>query len=107
MPGVSFVLKAYDEVVGIAHNDHVARGLAPSPALGPQVEHVVQVDIGKEWRDYRALPGSPVTDVHDPVFQHARLEPFLDQAQLVFDREPAEPAIGEVAGFSPLRIRPV
>ena len=35
------------DVVGIAHDDHVARGLAPSPALGPQVEHVVQVDIGK------------------------------------------------------------
>jgi len=41
----------------------------------------VQVDIGKERRDYRALPGSPFTDVHDPVFQHARLEPFLDQAE--------------------------
>src|SRR5262249_10384747 len=45
--GVRLVLKAHDEVVGIAHDDHVAPGLAPSPALGPQVEHVVQVDIGK------------------------------------------------------------
>src|SRR5438876_3517477 len=36
-PGVALVLEADDEVVGIAHDDHVARGLAPSPALGPEV----------------------------------------------------------------------
>src|SRR2546421_4937408 len=64
--GVSFVLKAHDEVVGIAHHDHVARGLAPSPALSPEVEHVVQVDIGEERRDHRALPGSLCTNAHDP-----------------------------------------
>ena len=40
----------------------------------------MQVDVGKERRDYRALPRPPVTDVHDPVFQDARLEPFVDQA---------------------------
>jgi len=34
--------------VGVAHDDHVAHGLAPSPAFGPQVEHVVQVDVGQQ-----------------------------------------------------------
>src|SRR6516165_117915 len=34
-------------IVGIAHDDHVARGLTPAPALGPEIEHVVQVDIGQ------------------------------------------------------------
>jgi hypothetical protein len=33
---------------GIAHEDHVARGLALSPAHGPEVERVVQVDVGKQ-----------------------------------------------------------
>ena len=47
-PGVALVLEADDEVVGIPHDDHVARGLAPSPALGPEVEDVVQVDVGKQ-----------------------------------------------------------
>ena len=47
-PGVGLVLEADDDVVGIAHDDHVAGGLAPSPALGPQVEDVVQVDVGKQ-----------------------------------------------------------
>src|SRR5262245_66605186 len=36
-PGVGFVLESDDEVVGIAHKDHVARGLAPSPALRPAI----------------------------------------------------------------------
>ena len=47
-PGVALVLEADDEVVGVAHDDHVARGLAPSPALGPEIEGVVQVDVGKQ-----------------------------------------------------------
>ena len=91
-PGVALVLEADDEVVGIAHDDHVARGLAPSPALGPEVEHVVQVDVGKQRRDHRPLPGPPVTDRHDPVFQDARLEPFLDQAD---DAPVADPMLHE------------
>src|SRR6266481_8059753 len=41
--GVGLVLEADDDVVGIAYDDHVARGLAPSPALGPLIEGVVQV----------------------------------------------------------------
>src|SRR6516225_8638767 len=45
-PSVALVLEADDEVVGVAHDDHVARGLAPSPAHGPQIERVVQVDVG-------------------------------------------------------------
>src|SRR4029077_16278083 len=79
-PGVAFVLEADDEVVGVAHDDHVARGLTLSPAVGPEVEHVVQIDVGQERRDHRALPCPPLTDGHDPVFHDARLEPFADQA---------------------------
>ena len=47
-PGVRLVLKANDDVVGVAHDNHVARGLAPSPAFGPEVEGVVQIDVGKQ-----------------------------------------------------------
>jgi hypothetical protein len=42
------MLEADHEVIRIAQDDHVARGLAPSPALGPQVEDVVQVDVGEQ-----------------------------------------------------------
>src|SRR5215831_1968988 len=30
-------------------DDHVATGLLPSPAFGPQIEHVMQVDVAEEW----------------------------------------------------------
>ena len=42
------VLEADDEVVGVAHDDHIAGGHAPSPARGPEVEGVVQVDVGEQ-----------------------------------------------------------
>jgi hypothetical protein len=74
------VFKAGDQVVGVAHDDDVARGLAPSPALDPEVEGVAQLDVGKERRDQRTVARSPVADRHDPLFEDARLEPFLDQA---------------------------
>jgi hypothetical protein len=46
--GVVLVLETGNQVVGVPHDDHVAGGLAPSPACGPQIEAVMQVDIGKE-----------------------------------------------------------
>src|SRR6266487_906332 len=91
-PGVALVLEADNEVVGVAHDDHIARGLTLSPAHGPEIKDVVQVDVGQERRDYRALPRSPVTDGHDPVFHDARLEPFADQAD---DAPVADPMLHE------------
>jgi hypothetical protein len=40
---------------------------------------VVQVDVGEQRRNPRALPRPPVARRYDPVFQDARLQPFLDQ----------------------------
>src|SRR5262249_16329613 len=78
--GLGLVLESDDEIVGIAHDDHVARGVTPSPALGPEIEDVVQVDVGKKRRCHRPLPGPLVTNRHDSVFKDARPEPLLDQA---------------------------
>src|SRR6516165_12220937 len=33
-PGIVLMLETDDEIVGIAHDDHITRGLAPSPACG-------------------------------------------------------------------------
>src|SRR5918995_4780179 len=38
--GVSLVLEADDDIIRVAHNDHVAGGLPLSPAFGPEVERV-------------------------------------------------------------------
>ena len=53
--GVRPVLKPHDEVVRIPHDDHVAVGLRLPPPLDPEVEHVVQVDVGQERRCTPAL----------------------------------------------------
>src|SRR3984957_10757169 len=45
--GVGLRLEAEDRVVGVAYDDHVALGFAPSPALGPQIEDVA---TGRRWR---------------------------------------------------------
>ena len=45
---IGLVLEAGYHVIGVAHDDHVAGGLVPSPAFGPEIEHVVQVDVGEQ-----------------------------------------------------------
>ena len=47
-PGIGLVLEADHNVIRVADDDHVARGLAPSPAFSPEIETVVQVDVGQE-----------------------------------------------------------
>jgi hypothetical protein len=42
-PGIHLALKTNDDVVGVSHNNHVARALVPSPALGPAINF--------RWRD--------------------------------------------------------
>jgi hypothetical protein len=74
------VLKANNKVVGIPHNDHIALGLVLSPAVGPQVEHVVHVDVGEQRRNHRTLSRPYLTHRDDPVFQDTRLQPFADKA---------------------------
>ena len=78
--GIGLILETNDNIVGVSYDDHVARRLTPSPAFGPQVEDVVQVNIGEQRRCHRPLPCPRIADRHDPVFQDARLQPFLDEA---------------------------
>jgi len=47
------VLETDDDIIGIAHDDHVTRGLAPSPACGPEIEDVVEVDARERRRNHR------------------------------------------------------
>jgi len=42
------VLEADHDVVRITHDHHVAGSLAPSPARCPEIEDVVQVDVGQK-----------------------------------------------------------
>src|SRR6516225_10795946 len=86
--GLGLVLESDGEIVGIAHDDLIARGLAPAPTLGPEIEDVVQVDVGKKRRCHRPLPGPLVTNRHDSAFKDARPEPLLDQADDAWIADP-------------------
>jgi hypothetical protein len=33
------------------HDDHVTVGLSPSPLVGSQVEHMVEIEVRKEWAE--------------------------------------------------------
>lgn len=41
------MLETHDQIIGITHDDDVAGSFTPSPALRPQVENAVQVDVAK------------------------------------------------------------
>ncbi len=43
--GVVTMLKARHVVVSETREDHVPVRVAPPPLVGPQIEHVVQVDV--------------------------------------------------------------
>ena len=47
--GIRTVFEAKHTVVGKSHDDHVTARMSPSPLVGPQIEHVVQVHVGKQW----------------------------------------------------------
>ena len=50
--GVTLKLEPGNPIVGIPHHDHVASGMAPPPLFHPQVERVVQVDVGQQRTDH-------------------------------------------------------
>jgi hypothetical protein len=45
---ISLALETNDCIVGITHDDHVARRLAPPPGLDPQIIDIVEVDVRQE-----------------------------------------------------------
>ena len=45
---IDLVFEAHDQIVGIPHHDHVATGFTLAPSPRPQVEDVVQVDVGQQ-----------------------------------------------------------
>src|SRR6266536_4079963 len=51
--------RSWHTVVGVPDDDNVTAGMPPSPLLGPQIEDVVQVDVGQQRGNGRPL-GRPV-----------------------------------------------
>jgi hypothetical protein len=45
---IVLMLEANHDIVGVTRDKHVATNLAPPPLFGPEVENVVEVDIGQQ-----------------------------------------------------------
>src|ERR1700682_3674698 len=77
--GIGLVLKAGNDVVGIAHQDDVSLGMVASPPLRPEIEDVMQVNVRQQGRG-NAPCGVPVSvwvtspSSITPAFSH-----FADQ----------------------------
>src|SRR5438552_8631218 len=50
--GIRFRLEAHHDIVSKPHDDHVTAGLFPTPRLGPQIEHIVKINVGQQRRDH-------------------------------------------------------
>ena len=46
--GVSLVLKAHDNIVGVAHEDNAAVSVVLTPPLRPQIEYIMEVDVRQQ-----------------------------------------------------------
>lgn len=77
---VAWIREPHDEVVRPTHDDDFTASRPSPPLLGPQVEHVVKVEIGQEWADTPTLNRSCLAPNSLPFFPHTRFEPFADQA---------------------------
>src|SRR3984957_11859314 len=78
---VSSPLEAEDDVIRIAEDDYLTSGALLAPDVHPEIEHIVEIDIGKERRDHRPLRSTRLRVRPFPFLHHPCLEPFLDQAQ--------------------------
>ena len=74
------MLESRDEVIGKTDEDYFPVRLLLSPSLDPEVENIVEIDVRQQRTDTSALNRSYLTLNSPALFQHARLEPFLDQA---------------------------
>jgi hypothetical protein len=42
------MLESHDDIIGVSDDNHVAGRRAPSPALDPVVEHIVQIHVREQ-----------------------------------------------------------
>ena len=78
--GIRLILETGHNVIGIPDHNHMATCMSFTPLLGPQVEHIVQVDVRQQRRNTATLWR---TFLHLRVltfFQYTSVKPFLDMA---------------------------
>ena len=70
------VLKTHHEIVAKPHDDNIAPAVFAPPLVGPQIKHVMQVDVGQQRADTSALGYAFLATCHGSILQHACIEPL-------------------------------
>jgi hypothetical protein len=74
------MLESRDKIISEAIEDYISVRLLLSPSLDPEIECIVEIDIRQQRANTPALNRSYLTLHPFALFQHAGLEPFLNQA---------------------------
>lgn len=80
--GIDLMLKTDNTIVGIAHNDDVTLSMVASPPVCPEVEDVMEIDVGQQGR-YNPPCGVPTTveitfpSSITPAFSHLRIRRII------------------------------
>ena len=74
------VFEGDDKIIGESHQLAVSAQARPRRFLEPPVQHMMQEDVGKHWRDYPTLGSASDRPVHGALFEHSRFQPFVDHA---------------------------
>jgi hypothetical protein len=77
--GLLTMLEAHDKVISEPHHDDRAARVPLPPSLDPEVEDIVEIDIGQQRADAPALHRTDLTASSLAVLQHAGAQPFLDE----------------------------
>src|SRR5258708_7446764 len=75
------ILETEHEVIDEAHQVRLALALWFELLLEPQVQGVVQIDVGEHTGDRSALRSSLLGTNNDPILHRSGLEPLTNQAQ--------------------------
>src|SRR6516225_1508202 len=79
--GIATVSKPDHEIIRIADEESTVAQTGFHIAFEPQVQHIMQEEVRKQRRNYAALGRAGVRVADAIVLQHARLQPFTDEAQ--------------------------
>ena len=77
--GIVLELESNQSVVSVTHHDYIAVRTLLTPCLDPEIEDVVEVDIRQQRRCTATLRRACLRERSHSLFQHARVQPFLDE----------------------------
>src|SRR5665213_536119 len=73
------MLEPNDNIISKTYHDDITASLLLSPSLDPQVEHIVQVDVGQQRTHTATLNRTDLTLYSLAILKHTGTEPFLEQ----------------------------